>query len=453
MSLKSRKTGFILISAIAYTAVLIYEFLTPLMSDDLAYLDVVSTANKFTDLFAQEAFHYIDHTGRSVSHFIFRIFLYTGHKSIFNFVAAAAFVTLALLIYINVYDRKEYDLRLYGLILTLLWFCNPYIADVVFWEDGVCNYLYTTTIITGFATVYRLAIHEKIRLGKSAIVWLFLFGMAAGWCNENTSGGLILFVIIELLYAVKKSGQGKAYIKPWMISGMAGCFAGFIMLLASPANYARIELTEEDHTGIMAFLERFLKITNSLYNYYLILILSAVVVLVLLAYIIGDRNTYFARTRVIYLCVFVFFATSYALIMVPYGEIRSYFGASVFLMIGIANGVNELILRKENVFPAIVTSLVICAGIIFAFTYFEGGANLIRIRREIVERDEYFAEMEAEGADVVTAPMLSPEWETRFSLAHRVDVKEDSGDWINLIYRDHYNLGEVIGVPREDWVE
>ena len=61
--------------------------------------------------------------------------------------------------------------------------------------------------------------------------------------------------------------------------------------------------------------------------------------------------------------------------------------------------------------------------------------------------------MQEQGIQDIEAPMLRPQWETRFSAAYRMDIHEDDEYWINTFYAVHYDLGMVIGVDRENWTE
>ena len=133
MSQTVRKRIFWGMVFIAFVAVTIFEFLTPLLSDDIAYMDDVAKAQNFFDLFGQEYEHYISHTGRSISHFILRIFLFIGNKSVYNVVAGLVFVTMSLLIYLNILGRQKYDIRAYGMVLVLMWFFDAAISDTVLW--------------------------------------------------------------------------------------------------------------------------------------------------------------------------------------------------------------------------------------------------------------------------------------------------------------------------------
>ena len=307
MSKRNRKIAFYGMLIITFLAVTIYEFLTPNMSDDLIYWDTVHTANNFFDLFKQEAEHWMSHTGRSVSHMILRVFLYINVKAVFNVVAGVVFTVLSLLIYANVQGKKEYDVKVYGFILAMLWFLDPAIANTVFWEDGACNYMFTMTIIMGFITLYRKSLDpSNVSLFSAAAAptreknWLFalgmfLYGIIAGWCNENTSGGLILFILIELGYRFIKNQKKFSFLKPWMITGLVGSLVGFIMMVLSPGNYGRLDATVEEHTGLVAVLARFLKITLNIKNNYIILVAAFLAILVFIFYFC-ERNELFVRS-------------------------------------------------------------------------------------------------------------------------------------------------------------
>lgn len=453
MSQTTRKRVFYIMMLVAFVAVTIFEYLTPMLSDDIAYMDDVLKANNFFDLFVQEYQHYVSHTGRSISHIILRIFLFIGNKLVFDVVAGLVFVTMSILIYLNVDNRREYDVKLYGIVLSLMWFFDAAISDTVLWMDGACNYMFTGTIVMGFLTFYRLGLKKNKNYGILPTLGLFFFGVIAGWCNENTSGGLIAFIILELIHELFIERKERKGLKLWMVSGLVGTLTGFVMLLASPGNYNRLEVTEEEHTGIVAMAARFLKITINIQENYLVLLCAAVVLLVLLAYLIGDKEKYLKSVKPIVFFIFLFIITCYALIMVPTSELRSYYGASIFLMVAVANGASLLEDRGDALIKGALGSFLAVAAIIFVFFYFSEGAKLARIKREYDERDAYFARMHQEGITDIYAPMLRPQWETRFSAAYRMDISEDDEYWINMFYSAHYKLGIIAGVDRETWTE
>ena len=453
MSEESKKRGFYALTVANFIAVLIYACLTPIMSDDISYGDVVATANNFFDLFVQEYHHYIDHSGRSVAHILVRLFLFVGTKSVFNVVSALVFTALSLLIYVNVREREKYDIRLYGIIIIMLWLFDPAISNTVFWQTGACNYLFTTTIIMGFITLFRKGVHDKKEGTIWSIVGMFVCGVICGWCNENTSGAVIVFIALETIYFVKKNKRTKDKPKKWMISSLIGALIGFAFMILAPGNYGRLGVLEESHTGIVAMAARFLKITLNIKNGYFVLVATYLVLLCLIRYMDRGAKRFVPFVHDMLFFGFLFLITDYALIMIPSSEIRSYYGAGIFLMTGIAQGVSKLLTDRNTVIKSFVSSLAIVLGLFLVFTYIEEGANLARIKREFDERNAYFQQMADEGAEDVTAPMLRPGWETRFSAAYDSDIEEGPDFWINWFYANHYGFDTVTGVERENWDE
>jgi hypothetical protein len=422
------------------------------MSDDIIYSDKVAEASGFFDLFAQEYEHYMEHIGRSIAHIILRIFLYTGNKAVFNIAAGLAFTLLSLLVYLNVSARKKYDLRVYLGIMMLFWLFEPTISNSVLWETGACNYLFTALIMFGYITFFRKKFSENSESGIGLCAGMFFFGLLAGWCNENTSGGVILMVIVLILagWLSKRSLSG---IRAWMVAGLIGNITGFLIMLLSPGNTSRAEAAEEAHTGLVAIAARFLKITLNIKESYLLLVLVFMVIAIAIYYRTGSAKNFWEEAKGMLLFGFLFLATCYALIAVPDSQLRTYYGASLFLMTGIMEGFAYICNKgfDEEFVQIGATSLVAVLSVIFILTYIQEGANLARIKREFDERDQYLTEAAKGEEMVVEAPMLRPQWETRYSMAYVSDLSEDKFNWLNLSYSEHYGLWYIIGVDRETW--
>lgn len=62
-----------------------------------------------------------------------------------------------------------------------------------------------------------------------------ILGVAAGWCNENTSGGAVLIILgyIYITYRKKKP------LQLWMFSGLVGTIFGLFMMASAPGNAIR----------------------------------------------------------------------------------------------------------------------------------------------------------------------------------------------------------------------
>ena len=452
MTQKLKKKLFYAVVIVNYILVTVYEFLTPNMSDDIIYADKVAQAGSFLDLFAQEYEHYMGHGGRSIAHFLLRIFLYIGNKGVFNLVAGAVFVLLSLLVYLNVDHKSKYDLRVYIGILVLFWMFDPSISNTVFWETGACNYLFTAAIMFGYITLFRRFSASDKKATALTAVGMFFYGIAAGWCNENSSGGVIFLTLLIMLakWLEKRDFSG---IRSWMVSGLVGNVIGFVIMILSPGNTSRAEGTEEAHTGLLALFARFLKITLNIREHYIILVLTFIVVLIAVFYRAKEKEAFLKASSAMILFGLTFLATAYALIAVPESQIRTYYCAGLFLMTGIMNGFSWIVNRgfKEDIIQILATGLLSVFCVLFLFSYIENGANLARIKREFDERDAYLKEISQGEEMVVEAPMLRPEWDNRYSMAYVSDICEDKFNWLNLSYAEHYGLWYIIGVDRENW--
>ncbi len=467
ISEKNKKKLFYLMVFITFAMVAIYEYLTPNMSDDVIYGDIVAEATSFFDLFRQEYEHYMTHSGRNIAHILLRIFLYSGNKLFFDIVAAAVFTLLSVLMYMNVDSRKKYDIRIYGVILLLLWFMDPTMNNTVFWETGACNYLFTGTIVIGYVTFFKKHMRNDSPNSVKLILQMFVLGLAAGWCNENTSGGAIFFALLLLFDKWLQNDRKLNFVKPWMVSALVGNIIGFGILILSPGNAQRAEVTEEAHTGLLAIMARFLKIVLNIKNYYLVLVLMFVVALIYVAYISLDKRKFLESTKYMRILALVSLVTAFSLIAVPSSQLRTYYGAGLFLMMAVVNGIgliaNTRVMSGSSsdeekglsysMLQTVITGVVAVGIIMLSFIYIEQGANLARIKREIDERDVYLQQLAADGEIDVFAPMLRPEWENRFTYAYEADIEEDWHYWLNVSYSSHYGFDTISGVAREEWTE
>lgn len=447
MKLDTSKRKWILYIAviISFMAILVYNFLTPLMSDELLFK--ASEYQSFMDLIHAEYKNYMTWNGRTIVQFLLRCVQFWP-KWLFNIVNSMVFVLLMLLIYGNVEGKKQYDFVLYTLINLLVWQFGVSFDQTVLWLSGACNYLWGATIILGFVTFYRYKVRhvEAVKHEKLLAVGMFFFGVLGGWCNENTSGGGLLVVLFTLgaYYVAKKK------LKPWMITGAIGMFTGLLVMVLAPGNSQRGALmrAEEEHQGILAIVGRFLKINIAVETY---LFPMLIITVLLLAYFILKGSKIKDIINVL-LFVFVAIATSYALIMTPQPMDRAYFGAGIFMTIALVQAV-ALIPQEDIYLNVFKYGGVILFTAFMYFVYFENGADLTRIMREVNEREEYILEQKEQGNLNLTVPMLRPEFETRYSFIFGQDVDEDPESWGCYLYKKHYDLESLVGVPRTEWTE
>lgn len=451
---EKRKKLFFRFSVLAaFLLILVFNVLTPMMTDDLFYAKTVSEAGFIWDLFAQEYTQYMTWSGRSVCHLILRFFLLTD-KMVFNVANSVVFVLLMLLIYWNVEHRRKYDTPVFLLINLLMWMFGVVFRQTVLWETGACNYLWGSAIIMSFVTLYRYGLKRAGSL-KHPVLWtvfLPVLGVLAGWCNENTSGGGLLMALLCLglyLYENRREGAG---LKPWMITGLLGQAVGLAFMVLAPGNAIRAAAREEEHSGLLGYMARFQKITLAVRENFLILLIIGLVLFIIVYYQKKSWKALWAYSRNGLLWAFVFLATCYALVMTAEPQARAYFGAGVFLTVAVVQFFVD-VSGKEVIFVSLKTGMISVMLLIMFFTYMDSGANLARIYREYHERDVYLTQKAEEGVADVTIPMLRPDFETKYSDGYNSDIQEDPGYWVNVAYAAYYGFDSVSGVPREGWTE
>lgn len=448
LGMKNRKSDrsralFVIVVLISFVAIYIFNALTPVMSDDLLFDG--SQYKTVADIFIKEYERYLTWNGRSVLQIIMTISCLIP-KWLFNICNSVCFVMLSLLVYWNIRGRKKYDVALYVLIQLFLWNFSVDFSQTVLWLSGACNYLWGITIILGFVTIYRYLLENtsSLRHENLIIVIMFPLGILAGWGNENTSGGAgLLLLIFSVMYIV----QNKK-VEKWMVSGMGGMAIGFAFLIFAPGNASRgaILKAEETYSGISAYISRGLKIVGAIEEHFMVYI--AIIVLL---------GTYFYYTKEgwkrfveVYVFAVAALATAVVLIMTPEPMARAYFGANIYMMIAALQMIQRI--REHDILlMSLKTGIVLLASVWMCFVYVEEGANLVRILREVNEREEYILEQMEEGNKDLVLPMLRPQFETKYSFMYDSDISMEKDYWINKVYCGAYGLDSITAVPRDEW--
>lgn len=454
---KHRKLIFYAILAAAFLTIYAYNILTPYLSDDYAYAIDVREAGSLWDLVKQQYGEYLSNSGRVIGQFNVRLSL-SASKQVFNVVNSVMFVGLVLLMYANIRRKKKHDIFVLLLIITFLWKFAVSFGQTMLWICGACNYLWGSVIILGFVTLFRhfLDCPEKIKHGALLAAGIFLYGIAAGWCNENTSGGgLLLVLMFGLNHWWNKKKQGQRSLLPFMVSGVLGMCCGMLGMISAPGIRNRSEtMSEGAYTGLVGLFSRIYKITLNLRELFFTVIVITVVVLVFLVLQQKLKGWKQIRNNETVLFLIAAVATSYALAIAPTPMNRAFFGAGVFLFIAVIQGIVDIADRDQAI-KAVKYSLVSILCVWLFFTYLENLVNLARIYREEQER---IALIKADKADpngdgIVVVPRLREAFENPYSDAHNSDMEDDKDYWINLYYEIYYDVGNITAIPRDEWEE
>ncbi|HAW7058449.1 TPA: hypothetical protein JJJ54_003039, partial [Enterococcus faecalis] len=125
----------------------------------------------------------------------------------------------------NFSKQKFNTIRLLFIVMLIVLFV-PRFGETILWETGSINYLWTFGIMLTFISIYHWKIIKNVSpVMKYASFFMFIFGLIAGWCNENTSGGLILLTISYIFIEWKINNKK---VLNWMKFGLLGEFIGFL---------------------------------------------------------------------------------------------------------------------------------------------------------------------------------------------------------------------------------
>lgn len=483
------KAPVIIISGVSFAMILVLNILTPFLSDDYSYLLEVQKAESFADLFQQEYRQYMTWNGRSVVHFILRVFLYLP-RPVFKIANSLAFVAVPLLILYLVMpiravaegesgnrERGEDSSvrpggreEVFTLLLAqmLLWLFSVDPSETILWEDGACNYLWGTMIILGFMAygkrMYGFHCSRDREKGEKPAVWggwkifscaflLGVYGILAGWCNENTSGGCLLFILALLLDALRRTGT----VSLPLLAGAVGNGVGLAVMVLSPGEHQRASYdTDESYTGILRYFSRFQKITLTLRDYFGILLAVLAVCLVIL---ILQRNRQIWKQTMLY--TFLFLATSYAMILSRPAQPRAFFGAGIFLDIALLTAVRGIVVF-ESEHPHSGTGYLLRAGgygaaavlmVALFFHYIDDGTNLARVYRDETRRTAWLEKQASEGKNEVDVYQVHPAFYNDYSAIGKMEMTEDDGYWINQFYEQYYGIEKIHAISYDQWAE
>lgn len=454
---KYRKQVFWVIIAAAFWMIFIYNLLTPYMSDDYAYAIEVRQASSLWDLVKQQYGEYLSNSGRVIGQFNVRLSLAAG-KHVFNVVNSFMFIALVLLMYMNIHHRKKNDIFVLLLILTFLWRFTVSFGQTMLWICGACNYLWGSVFILGFLTLYRrlLDFSEKIKHGGLAAVGIFFFGVLAGWCNENTSGGgLLLALMFALNFRYNKKKEGAKSIYPFMISGVLGMCCGILGMITAPGVRSRsAAMSEGEYTGIVGLLSRTYKVTLNIRELFFPVIVITVITVVLLVVQKKLREWKQIHRNETVMFSMAALATCYALAIAPTPANRAFFGAGIFLFIACIQGIVD-VADHEQAIKAAKYGLASVLCVWLFFTYLDNLVNLARIYREETERVALIKADKADprGDGIVVVPRLREAFENPYSNAHESDLEDDKDYWINRFYEVYYDVGNITAIPRDEWNE
>lgn len=376
---------------VCFSVIFILNILTPLISDDFAYMFVYGEdrlVSSVGDILESQENHYYMWGGRSIVHFIAQVLLILP-PYIADLLNSFVYMGYIFLIYYHIKGRGKNSLSLFILITLAVWFLQPVLGDTVFWITGAANYLWGTTLILLFLLPFRMYQGQKGNVVTQILmsVIIFICGVVAGWTNENTAAAMLL---ISILYCAYFYSQ-KWNIPVWLITGFIGSLAGFFLMIAAPGNYVRAGDSSFD---LFVLIYRLFNSTQTLLFY-----CGPLLLVTLLMYIIFYRFPYKnsddnLKLSLIYTIAAI--AAVYAMVLSPTFPRRALFGVVTYLIIGVGILFYNLDFRHSFIRQA--RMLIITFGLFcFLFAFYFAIKEINLFQNIVQERELIIKQAQEDG--------------------------------------------------------
>lgn len=386
-----RSLLWILTASLCFSALLLLNILTPLISDDFAYLFIYGESTRVAslgDIVQSQINHYYQWGGRSVAHFIAQVLLLLpGYFA--DILNTLAYVGYAFLIYFHIIGRGKGSLSLFLFINLAVWFMQPVFGDTVLWLTGSANYLWCTFFILLFLLPYRFYNGNISGIAGQILAssGLLLLGIIAGWTNENTAGAMILIIIFFFIYY--RSHNWK--IPVWAFVGLLGGIIGYLILILAPGNFER---AGESVFGLSVIFYRLFNCTLTFFFYSGTLLLGCSIIYILYyRFPKGERKDKL-KLSIIYSIAAI--AAVYAMLFSPTFPRRALFGVVTFLIIGA--GILYYNMDFSLKFLRQIRLSIISIGFVgFIFTFYLATKDINAFRNIMKEREVKIDEAKRQG--------------------------------------------------------
>lgn len=322
----------------------------PFMLDDLWYATNLRTDQPLRglwDIVESQMWHFENWGGRCVTHGVLQMTLMCGEAAADLLNMAATFL-LGWMICVTAGWRKPFCFLCASSLIVAL---NANVKMSMFWQAGTVNYVYSSVWILAFLWPYLRQVERPEGAFLPLVnLWILPLGLMAGWSNENMGPASLLTTLAATVWLAK--GRGRR-VSPWMISGMAACLAGSILVVAAPGNFVRAAAVEKLPLGEFLY-ERFFSMLRAGADYlFPSAVLTAVVLLLWTVCLKG-------RLRPVQWLLLALAVLSYgAMVLSPHYPDRATFGTMV-ACIALSLSVLRDILEKRRKMGVYAGGMALC---------------------------------------------------------------------------------------------
>lgn len=451
------------------------NLLLPIIADDYSYafiwdgahwgnlIDGVDPNNfqrveSFGDILTSQWEHYFHWGGRTIAHIFVQLFVWQG-KGFFD--VANVFMLAALVILIfkvgTGLSLREMNKKFLLLILAGIWFCTPALIITTVWLTGACNYLWMSVFELLFLLPFALAFWRKNFSVPAPL--MALLGLIAGWSIEPGAAVTVFTAFMLCVHFRQKNN-----LQPWMKVGFIFALIGFAILILSPGNFARIELTnslEPDEIvppDAQWTAEMFL--TNFVVGF-LPVFARELILFVPVVYFLTRAN----RSPDAEKFVLIFSAASVLVLLVmmcsPEFPERAGFPSTIFLLAAATAALKEISPQLNEIYSRHVKRIGLAVNI-FACVWILSALGCLYVEKNL--SDQLDARMEYvlahKGDDLITVPPLEiPAWSETFlgtrtwdelTLWWGGDLEADLKGNRDIMFAKYHGLKKIVAAERKD---
>lgn len=378
-----------------FVVMAIWSWLTPIWVDDWRSI-IDGRPMQLGQIIQTQITGYQVWSGRIFGEGISRL-LVVMPRPIFGILNGLVFLALSVLMLkltTNQLSSKKSTIINYSFILISLFLLTPDFGQVYLWTSGSGNYLWTTVINLLF--IYLFFNFEKFNLNHLSRILIYLIlipvAIVAGWSNETTGGGVLIFILGTVgLHALQSH---KIKINYQKIVLLLIYFISYVFLLKAPGNKVRANTLNADfiHKSFFDKLSIRVPQVNDFIETYLLWILVVFVALLVINFFLV-KNQAIIKSSLLWLVSG--FAMIYALVFSPALDVtahRIFFTGFIFIIIGMINLIprefDNLNLKMLLSFSLITLSLLTILKVSTGFIDSEKTNIAIQHRYEFISREK-----------------------------------------------------------------
>lgn len=411
-----------------------------------------------SDILISQWEHYFHWGGRTIAHIFVQFFVWQGK---FLFDVANVFMLAALIFLIfkigTGLTLREMNKKFLLLILAGIWFCTPSLIIATVWLTGACNYLWMSVFELLFLLPFALAFWRK--KFSVPVPLMAILGLIAGWSIEPGAAVTVFTAFMLCVYFRRKNN-----LQPWMKVGFIFALVGFVILMLSPGNVARLELTNTlDSEGLIPpdvqwTPEMF--VINFVIGFLPVFLRELILFVPVVYFLTRAKRSPDAEKFVL-----IFSAASVLVLLVmmfsPQFPERAGFPSTIFLLIASTAALKEILPELNKIYTRRVKKINIAMSI-FAGVWILSVAGCLYVEKNL--SDQLAARMEFieahRGDDLITvAPLEIPKWSETFlgtrtwdelTLWWGGDLEDELNGNRNIMFAKYHGLKKIVAAERKD---